>query len=112
MKYRHLGKAGIQVSELSFGSWVTFHNQAGVKSAVEMMAAAYDAGVNFFDNAEVYASGKSETVMGEALKELKWRRSSYLVSTKLYWVSAMPMASAERCRTMGAGILTVGPFPW
>lgn len=60
MKYRHLGKTGIQVSELSFGSWVTFHNQADVKSAVDMMAAAYDAGVNFFDNAEVYASGASE----------------------------------------------------
>jgi voltage-dependent potassium channel beta subunit len=85
MKYRHLGKAGIQVSELSFGSWVTFHNQAGIESAVEMMAAAYDAGVNFFDNAEVYASGKSEEVMGAALKELGWRRSSYLVSTKFYW---------------------------
>src|SRR3990172_11543319 len=85
MKYRHLGRTGIQVSELSFGSWVTFHNQAGVKSAVEMMSAAYDAGVNFFDNAEVYAGGKSETVMGEALKELKWRRGSYLISTKLYW---------------------------
>ena len=85
MKYRHLGRTGIQVSELSFGSWVTFHNQAGVKSAVDMMAAAYDAGVNFFDNAEVYAGGKSETVMGEALKELKWRRGSYLVSTKIYW---------------------------
>jgi len=85
MKYRFLGKTGVQVSELSFGSWVTFHNQAGVKSAVEMMAAAYDAGVNFFDNAEVYASGKSESVMGEALKELKWRRGSYLVSTKFYW---------------------------
>ena len=85
MEYRHLGKAGIRVSELSFGSWVTFHNQAGVQSAVEMMAAAYDAGVNFFDNAEAYASGKSEEVMGEALKQLKWRRGSYLVSTKLYW---------------------------
>lgn len=85
MQYRHLGKAGIRVSELSFGSWVTFHNQAGVKSAVEMMAAAYDAGVNFFDNAEVYAGGKSEEVMGEALKQLKWRRGSYLVSTKLFW---------------------------
>jgi voltage-dependent potassium channel beta subunit len=85
MKYRHLGRTGIQVSELSFGSWVTFHNQAGVKSAVEMMAAAYDAGVNFFDNAEVYAGGKSETVMGEALKKLKWNRGSYLISTKLYW---------------------------
>ena len=85
MKYRHLGKTGIQVSELSFGSWVTFHNQAGVKSAVEMMAAAYDAGVNFFDNAEVYAGGKSETVMGEAIKKLKWSRGSYLISTKFYW---------------------------
>lgn len=85
MEYRHLGKAGIQVSELSFGSWVTFHNQAGVQSAVEMMAAAYDAGVNFFDNAEAYAGGKSEEVMGEALKQLKWRRGSYLISTKLYW---------------------------
>jgi voltage-dependent potassium channel beta subunit len=85
MKYRHLGKAGIQVSELSFGSWVTFHNQAGVESAVEMMSAAYDAGVNFFDNAEVYASGKSEEVMGGALKKLGWRRGSYLVSTKFYW---------------------------
>lgn len=85
MKYRHLGRTGIRVSELSFGSWVTFHNQAGVESAVEMMAVAYDHGVNFFDNAEVYASGKSEEVMGDALKTLKWRRSSYLVSTKIYW---------------------------
>jgi voltage-dependent potassium channel beta subunit len=85
MEYRHLGKTGIRVSELSFGSWVTFHNQVDVKPAVEMMAAAYDAGVNFFDNAEVYASGKSEEVMGKALKELKWRRGSYLVSTKFFW---------------------------
>lgn len=85
MEYRHLGKAGIRVSELSFGSWVTFHNQADVKAAVDMMAAAYDAGVNFFDNAEVYAGGKSEEVMGNALKQLKWRRGSYLVSTKIYW---------------------------
>lgn len=85
MKYRHLGKTGIRVSELSFGSWVTFHNQAGVASAVEMMAAAYDHGVNFFDNAEAYAGGKSEEVMGESLKKLGWRRGSYLVSTKIYW---------------------------
>ena len=85
MEYRHLGKTGIRVSELSFGSWVTFHNQADVKAAVEMMSAAYDAGVNFFDNAEVYAGGKSEEVMGAALKQLSWRRSSYLVSTKFYW---------------------------
>jgi voltage-dependent potassium channel beta subunit len=85
MKYRHLGKTGLQVSELSFGSWVTFHNQAGVDATVEMMAAAFDAGVNFFDNAETYAGGKSEEIMGAALKKLSWRRSSYLVSTKLYW---------------------------
>ncbi len=85
MEYRHLGKAGIRVSELSFGSWVTFHNQVDVKAAVAMMSAAHEAGVNFFDNAEVYAGGKSEEVMGAALKQLSWRRSSYLISTKFYW---------------------------
>jgi len=85
MEYRRLGRAGIQVSVLSFGSWVTFANQVDVKAAVECMAAAYDAGVNFFDNAEVYARGKSEEVMGAALKQLGWRRGSYLVSTKLFW---------------------------
>jgi voltage-dependent potassium channel beta subunit len=85
MEYRHLGKTGIQVSELSFGSWVTFHTQANVNAAAEMMSAAYDAGVNFFDNAESYENGKSEEVMGKALKELGWRRGSYLVSTKIYW---------------------------
>jgi len=66
MEYRHLGTSGIQVSELSFGSWVTFHTQSDLKDAVEMMAVAYDAGVNFFDNAEVYAGGKSEEIMGPA----------------------------------------------
>ena len=85
MKYRHLGKAGIQVSELSLGSWITFETRFGVDAAVSMMSAAYDAGVNFFDNAEAYAGGKSEEIMGEALRKLSWRRSSYLVSTKLFW---------------------------
>lgn len=85
MKYRHLGKTGIQVSELSFGSWVTFHNQSGLESTVSMMETAYEAGVNFFDNAETYAGGKSEEIMGAALKKLGWRRGSYLVSTKLFW---------------------------
>ena len=85
MQYRRLGRAGIKVSVLSFGSWVTFHTQADVDSAVQMMKAAYDAGVNFFDNAEVYAGGRSEEVMGKALKELGWRRGSYLVSTKIFW---------------------------
>ncbi len=85
MNYRYLGRSGLQVSQLSLGSWVTFHNQADVDAAVELMSAARDYGVNFFDNAEVYAGGKSEEVMGAALKRLGWRRSSYLVSTKFYW---------------------------
>jgi voltage-dependent potassium channel beta subunit len=85
MNYRHLGKAGIQVSELSLGSWVTFHLQTDLKASMDMMSAAYDAGVNFFDNAEAYALGKSEEIMGAALKRLGWRRGSYLVSTKLFW---------------------------
>jgi voltage-dependent potassium channel beta subunit len=85
MQYRHLGRTGIQVSELSFGSWVTFSNQIDVKVATDCMSAAYEAGVNFFDNAEVYAGGKSEEIMGAALKKLGWRRGSYLVSTKFYW---------------------------
>jgi voltage-dependent potassium channel beta subunit len=85
MEYRRLGKTGLQISALSLGSWVTFHNQIGVDSAIEAMSAAYDAGVNFFDNAEVYAGGKSEEIMGQALKKLGWKRSSYLVSTKIYW---------------------------
>ena len=85
MEYRHLGRSGIRVSALSLGSWVTFHQQVDVDKAVEMMATAYDAGVNFFDNAQAYAKGKSEEVMGAALKKLGWRRASYLVSTKFYW---------------------------
>jgi len=85
MGYRRLGASGLKVSELSFGSWVTYGNQLGIELATECMAAAYDAGVNFFDNAEVYAKGQSETIMGEVLRRAGWRRSSYLVSTKFYW---------------------------
>ena len=85
MNYRRLGRSGLEVSELSFGSWVTYGNQLGNDAARECMAAAYEAGVNFFDNAEVYAKGESETIMGEALRRLGWRRSSYIVSTKFYW---------------------------
>jgi voltage-dependent potassium channel beta subunit len=85
MHYRRLGSAGLQVSELSLGSWVTFQNQVNDSSAIELMKCAYDAGVNFFDNAEVYAMGESESIMGRALKKLGWRRASYIISTKFFW---------------------------
>ena len=85
MEYRRLGRSGLQVSELSFGSWVTYGNQLNRHAASELMAAAFDAGVNFFDNAEIYAGGQSEELMGNAIKELKWPRLSYVVSTKFYW---------------------------
>jgi len=85
MDYRRLGRSGLKVSALSFGSWVSFGNQLDAKAARECLAAARDAGVNFFDNAEAYASGHSETLMGEAFRALKWPRLSYVVSTKFYW---------------------------
>jgi len=85
MQYRHLGRSGLRVSALSLGSWVTYHNQVDDSAAVELMAAAFDAGVNFFDNAEVYARGRSEEVMGRALKALAWPRLNYVVSTKFFW---------------------------
>jgi len=85
MNYRRLGRSGLKVSELSLGSWVTYHNQVDARSATEMLAAAMDAGVNFFDNAEVYAAGKSEELMGEALRKLAWPRLKYVISTKFYW---------------------------
>ena len=85
MQYRRLGRSGLQLSELSLGSWVTYHNQVDTGAAKEMMAAAMDAGVNFFDNAEVYAKGQSEVVMGAAFKALKWPRLNYVVSTKFFW---------------------------
>lgn len=85
MQYRRLGRAGLRVSTLSLGSWITYHNQVDTQAAAEMMAAAFDAGVNFFDNAEVYAGGRSEEVMGAALKQLNWPRLSYVVSTKFFW---------------------------
>ena len=97
MKYRRLGHSGLQVSELSLGSWVTYHNQVDTSSAMEMLAAAKDAGVNFFDNAEAYALGKSEQVMGAALKALKWPRLNYVVSTKFFW-GLERGANAVNCR--------------
>jgi voltage-dependent potassium channel beta subunit len=85
MQYRHLGRSGLRVSTLSLGSWVTYHNQVDASQAVEMLAAAHDAGVNFFDNAEAYALGKSEEIMGAALRKLGWPRLNYIVSTKFFW---------------------------
>src|ERR1700674_4864422 len=85
MNYRRLGRCGLKVSELSFGSWVTYGNQLDTGAARECMAAAWDRGVNFFDNAEVYAAAKSEEIMGEALKKLAWPRLKVIVSTKFFW---------------------------
>lgn len=85
MEYRRLGRSGVKVSQLSFGSWVTFGKQLDLREASHTMNLAREQGVNFFDNAEVYAGGESERIMGEVLKKLGWPRLSYLVSTKFYW---------------------------
>lgn len=85
MEYRRLGKSGLQVSALSFGSWLTFGKQIGGNTAEQLMTIAYDNGVNFFDNAEIYARGESERVMGQILKKLAWDRTSYVVSSKVYF---------------------------
>ncbi|ACU05204.1 MULTISPECIES: potassium channel beta subunit family protein [Pedobacter] len=85
MEYRRLGKSGLQVSALSLGSWLTFGQQISDKTADELMGMAYDAGVNFFDNAEGYAAGKSEIVMGKILKAHKWERESFVVSSKVFF---------------------------
>jgi voltage-dependent potassium channel beta subunit len=85
MEYRRLGTAGLKVSQFSLGSWITFNNQVDVDAATQCMQTAWEAGCNFFDNAEVYARGKSEEVMGLALKRLQWSRLQYVVSTKFFW---------------------------
>ena len=85
MEYRFLGKSGLQVSALSFGAWVTFQDQLDVDKAYQCMKTAFDAGVNFFDNAEVYAGGMAETIMGQVLKKAGWRRSDLVISTKIFW---------------------------
>src|SRR5690554_6909811 len=85
MEYRRLGKSGLQLSELSLGSWLTFGKQIGNNIAEDLMKLAYDNGVNFFDNAEIYARGESEKVMGKILKKMKWDRDSYVVSSKVFF---------------------------
>jgi voltage-dependent potassium channel beta subunit len=85
MEYRRLGRAGLKVSALSLGAWVTYGGQVGEDVARTCMAAAHEAGVNFFDNAEAYAGGNAEIVMGNVIKQLGWRRESIVVSTKIFW---------------------------
>ncbi len=85
MNYRRMGKAGLKLSALSLGAWVTYGGQVGQEMAEQCMAAAYEHGVNFFDNAEAYADGNAEIVMGNVIKKLGWRRESIVVSTKVFW---------------------------
>src|SRR5215467_13682389 len=87
MEYRRLGRSGLQLSVLSFGSWVTFHGQVEDNTADELMGMAYDSGINFFDNAETYANGESEKMMGRVLKKKNWDRTSYILSSKAYFGS-------------------------
>ena len=90
MKYRRLGKSGLKVSVFSFGSWVTFSNQLKEKDALDLMSYAYDMGVNFFDNAEIYANGESEIIMGKILKKVGWSRDTYILSSKVFWGGEKP----------------------
>jgi voltage-dependent potassium channel beta subunit len=90
MEYRRLGRSGLKLSALSFGSWVTFGAQVDEGGATELMKLAYEAGVNFFDNAEAYAAGESELLMGRVLRKLGWSRDSYCVSSKVFWGGKLP----------------------
>jgi voltage-dependent potassium channel beta subunit len=96
MEYRRLGKSGLQVSALSLGSWVTFGNQISDEVAEQLMIKAYEAGVNFFDNAEAYASGKSEIVMGNILKKMNWDRDTWMVSSKVFWGRTSPLKPNQK----------------
>jgi voltage-dependent potassium channel beta subunit len=90
MNYRRLGKSGLQLSELSFGAWVTFGQQISDETAEQLMTVAYDSGVNFFDNAEAYANGRAETIMGQILKRRGWRRDTFVLSSKVFWGGDLP----------------------
>ncbi|MFA0088074.1 potassium channel beta subunit family protein [Vibrio sp. 10N.261.51.F12] len=90
MKYRRMGSTGLQLSEVALGSWVTFNKQVDLSAAKEIMQKAYDAGINFFDNAEGYESGESERLMGQAIAELGWSRDSFIVSSKVFWGGDKP----------------------
>ena len=90
MEYRRLGSAGLKVSALSYGAWVTFGTQIGEDGAYDLMKTAFDAGVNFFDNAEAYAGGQAETIMGKVIKRAGWKRSDLVISTKIFWGGSGP----------------------
>jgi voltage-dependent potassium channel beta subunit len=90
MEYRRLGSAGLKVSALSYGAWVTFGTQIGEDMAYELMKTAFDAGINFFDNAEAYAGGQAETIMGKVIKRAGWKRSDLVLSTKIFWGGSGP----------------------
>jgi len=104
MNYRRLGRAGLQVSELSFGAWVTFGQQVSDSLARDCMVAAFEAGVNFFDNAEAYAGGQAETVMGNVLKEVGWPREELVISTKLFWGQDKPNSQGLSHKHLMEGI--------
>ncbi len=95
MQYRRIGRSGLKVSVLSFGSWVTFDNQLKDDAALECMQAAHDAGCNFFDNAEAYAAGESEAIMGRVAETLGWKRQSYVLTTKVFWGIDGPMVNMQ-----------------
>jgi voltage-dependent potassium channel beta subunit len=90
MEYRRLGSSGLKISEFSFGAWVTFSSQIDDKIAIECMKLAYDAGVNFFDNAEIYAGGRAEMLMGKIFQKMGWDRTTYIVSSKVFWGGKLP----------------------
>ncbi|KAK4354885.1 hypothetical protein RND71_027079 [Anisodus tanguticus] len=90
MQYKNLGRSGLKVSQLSYGAWVTFGNQLDVKEAKTLLQCCRDNGVNFFDNAEVYANGRAEEIMGQAIRELGWKRSDIVISTKIFWGGSGP----------------------
>ena len=104
MEYRRLGKSGIQISALSLGAWVTYGGQVGEEVAEQCMAAAYEHGVNFFDNAEGYANGNAETVMGNVLKKMGWAREDVVVSTKIFWGGQGPNRTGLSAKHIAEGM--------
>jgi voltage-dependent potassium channel beta subunit len=104
MEYRNLGKAGIKISALSLGAWVTYGGQVDEETAYDCMTAAYEAGVNFFDNAEAYANGNAEAVMGNVIKRAGWKRSDLVISTKIFWGGDGPNDSGLSFKHISEGI--------